>query len=50
VLITVPTAVALWPWRGPALLDDDGVTQAMGSLGLILIGPYVLMLGAAWPA
>ena len=45
VLITVPTAVALWPWRGPALLDPDSVTQAMGNLGLILIGPYVLMLG-----
>jgi hypothetical protein len=45
VLITVPTAVALWPWRGPALLDPNSVTQAMGNLGLILIGPYVLMLG-----
>jgi hypothetical protein len=45
VVIPVSTAVALWPWRGPALLDPSGVEQGMGNLGLILAGPYVLMLG-----
>jgi hypothetical protein len=45
VVIPISTALALWPWRGPALLNPDGVTQAMGTLGPILIGPYVLMLG-----
>jgi hypothetical protein len=45
VVIPVSTAVALWPWRGPALLDPSGVEQGMGDLGAVLIGPYVLMLG-----
>jgi hypothetical protein len=45
VVIPVSTAVALWHWRGPALLDPSGVEQGMGDLGVVLIGPYVLMLG-----
>jgi hypothetical protein len=44
VVIPVSTAVALWPWRGPALLDPSGVEQGMGDLGPILAGPYILML------
>jgi hypothetical protein len=45
VVIPVSTAVALWSWRGPALLDPSGVVQGMGELGVVLIGPYVLMMG-----
>jgi hypothetical protein len=46
VVIPVSTAVALWPWRGPALLDPSGVQQGMGELGVILnFVPYLLMLG-----
>jgi hypothetical protein len=45
VVIPVSTAVALWSWRGPALLDPSGVQQGMGDLGVVLIGPYVLMMG-----
>jgi hypothetical protein len=46
VVIPVSTAVALWSWRGPALLDPNGVSQGMGDLGVILnFAPYILMLG-----
>jgi hypothetical protein len=45
VVITVPRAVALWPWRGPALLDPDGVTQAMGDPGILDFALYLLLLG-----
>jgi hypothetical protein len=45
VVIPVLTAVALWGWRGPALLDDDGVSQASGALNAVLFPAYVLMLG-----
>jgi hypothetical protein len=45
VVITVPRAVALWPWRGPALLDPDGVEQAMGDSGILGFALYLLLLG-----
>jgi hypothetical protein len=45
VVIPVSTAVALWPWRGPALLDPSGVEQGMGDLGVLNFVPYILMLG-----
>jgi hypothetical protein len=46
VVIPVSTAVALWPWRGAALLDPSGVEQAMGDVGPVLgFAPYLLMLG-----
>jgi hypothetical protein len=46
MVIPVSTAVALWPWRGPALLDPSGVQQAMGDVGPVLgFVPYLLMLG-----
>ena len=45
VLIPVLTAVALWPWRGPALLDPSGVTQGTSGLDVIFFPAYVLMLG-----
>jgi hypothetical protein len=39
VVIPVSTAVALWPWRGPALLDPSGVEQGMGDLGVLHFVP-----------
>jgi hypothetical protein len=45
VVITVPRAVALWPWRGPALLDPDGVEQAMGDLGIVGFVLYLILVG-----
>jgi hypothetical protein len=45
VVITVPRAVALWPWRGPALLDPEGVDQAMGDPGILGFALYLLLLG-----
>jgi hypothetical protein len=46
VVIPVSTAAALWPWRGPDLLDPSGVEQAMGDMGPVLgFVPYLLMLG-----
>jgi hypothetical protein len=45
LLIPVLTAVALWPWRGPALLDPSGVTQATAGLDPFVFPVYVLMLG-----
>jgi hypothetical protein len=45
VLIPVLTAVALWPSRGPALLDPSVVDQGTGHLDVILLPAYVLMLG-----
>src|SRR4029450_11189381 len=46
MVIPLSTAVVLWPWRGPALLDPSGVQQAMGDVGPILgFIPYLLMLG-----
>jgi hypothetical protein len=45
VIIPVLTAVVLWSWRGPALLDPDGVSQATGALNAVLFPAYVLMLG-----
>src|SRR5512132_3463673 len=42
VVIPVSTAVALWPWRGPGLLDPSGVQQAMGDVGPVLgFVPYL---------
>src|SRR4029450_7198138 len=45
VVITVPRAVALWPWRGPALLDPEGVDQAVGDPGILGFALYLLLLG-----
>jgi hypothetical protein len=45
VVIAVSTALALWPWRGPALLDPNTVSQAMGDLGVVVFPVYLLMLG-----
>jgi hypothetical protein len=45
VVIPVSTAVALWSWRGPALLDPNSVSQGMGDLGVLNFGSYILMLG-----
>jgi hypothetical protein len=45
VVITVPRAVALWPWRGPDLLDPEGVEQAMGDSGIVGFVLYLLLLG-----
>jgi hypothetical protein len=45
VVITVPRAVALWPWRGPALLDPNGVEQAMGNSGILGFVLYLLLVG-----
>jgi hypothetical protein len=47
VVITVPRAVALWPWRGPALLDPEGVDQAMGDPGIL---GFALYLCSCWAA
>jgi hypothetical protein len=45
VVITVPRAVALWPWRGPALLDPSGVEQALGYSGIVGFVLYLLLVG-----
>jgi hypothetical protein len=45
VVIPVLTAVALWSWRGPALLDPNSVSQGMGDLGVLNFALYILMLG-----
>jgi hypothetical protein len=45
VVITVPRAVALWPWRGPVLLDPNGVEQAMGDSGILGFVLYLLLVG-----
>jgi hypothetical protein len=45
VVIPVLTAVALWSWRGPALLDPSSVSEATSGLGVILFPAFVLMLG-----
>ena len=46
VVIPVSTAIMLWPWRGPALLDPSGVQQGTDDLGVALgFAPYLLMLG-----
>ena len=46
VVIPVSTAIVLWPWRGPALLDPRGVQQGTHKLGVALgFAPYLLMLG-----
>ena len=46
VVIPVSTAVVLWSWRGPALLDPSGVQQGTDDLGVVLgFVPYLLMLG-----
>ncbi|HEX3218477.1 MAG TPA: hypothetical protein VHU77_00375, partial [Candidatus Limnocylindria bacterium] len=45
VVITVPTAVALWPWRGPALLDPDTASQHTSALNIVLFPAYILLLG-----
>jgi hypothetical protein len=45
VVIPVSTAVALWSWRGSALLDPNKVSQGMGVLGVLNFVPYILMMG-----
>ena len=45
VLIPLSTALALWSWRGPDLLDPSTVEQGMGDLGVLILVPYILMLG-----
>jgi hypothetical protein len=45
VVITVPTAVALWPWRGPALLDPNKVSQHTSALNIVFFPAYILLLG-----
>jgi hypothetical protein len=45
VVIPVSTAVALWPWRGPTLLDPSGVSQGTSRLDVVFLPAYVLMLG-----
>jgi hypothetical protein len=45
VLIPTLTAVTLWPWRGPALLDPSGVSQGTSALDVVFFPAYVLMLG-----
>ena len=45
VVITVLTAVVLWPWRGPALLAPDTVTQDTSAFDVIFFPAYGLMLG-----
>ena len=35
----------LWPWRGPALLDPDGVSQGTSALVSSCFRAYILMLG-----
>ena len=37
--------MALWPWRGPALLDPSGVSQGTSPLDVVFFPAYVLMLG-----
>ena len=45
VVIPLSTAIVLWPWRGPALLDPSGVQQGTDDLGVALgFAPYLLML------
>jgi hypothetical protein len=44
VVIPLSTAVALWSWRGPALLDPSTVQQGMGDLGVLNFAQYVLMM------
>ena len=50
VVITVVTAVVLWPWRGPALLDPGGVDQSTAGLGVVLFPRSCSCCCAAWPA
>jgi hypothetical protein len=51
VVIPVSTAVALWSWRGPALLDPNSVSQGMGDLGVVLnFARTSSCWAAAWPA
>ena len=46
-IVIIPTwsAIALWPERGPALLDPDSVDEAMGDPGILGFVPYLLMVG-----
>jgi hypothetical protein len=44
VVIPLSTALALWSWRGPALLDPNNVSQGMQDLGVLNFVPYILMM------
>ena len=50
VVITVLTAVVLWPWRGPALLAPDTVTQDTSAFDVIFFPASGSCWAAAWPA
>jgi hypothetical protein len=45
VVITVLTAVVAWPWRGPALLDPNGIPQDTSAVDVVFFPAYILMLG-----
>jgi hypothetical protein len=45
VVITTLTAVVAWPWRGPALLDPNGIPQDTSAVDVIFFPAYILMLG-----
>jgi hypothetical protein len=45
VVIAVLTAAVLWPWRGPALLAPDTVTQDTSAFDVVFFPAYGLMLG-----
>jgi hypothetical protein len=44
-VITVLTAMVVWPWRGPALLDPNGIPQDTSTFDAVFFPAYILMLG-----
>jgi hypothetical protein len=44
-VITVLTAVVAWPWRGPALLDPNGIPQDTSAFNAVFFPACILMLG-----
>jgi hypothetical protein len=45
VLLPLLTAVALWPWRGPALLDPKAVAQATQPINVVTLPAMILLAG-----
>jgi hypothetical protein len=45
IVITVLTGLVAWPWRGPALLDPDGIPQDTSAVEVVFFPAYILMLG-----
>jgi hypothetical protein len=45
VVITVLTALVAWPWRGPTLLDPDGIPQDTSAVAVVFFPAYILLLG-----